>query len=41
MGIPIQSFGMNALASYALSGLVIRTLNLIKSGEDGFACLVL
>lgn len=36
---PFKVFGMNALASYALSGLVIRTLNLIKSGEDGLPAL--
>lgn len=36
---PFKVFGMNALASYALSGLVIRSLNLIKSGEDGLPAL--
>ncbi len=31
---PIKVFGMNALASYAMSGLVIRTLHLIKVGDS-------
>lgn len=30
---PFKVFGMNALASYAMSGLVIRTFNLIKIGD--------
>ncbi|MBK9688166.1 MAG: hypothetical protein IPO65_10560 [Saprospiraceae bacterium] len=30
---PFKVFGMNALASYAMSGLVIRTLQLIKIGD--------
>ncbi|MBK8700107.1 MAG: DUF1624 domain-containing protein [Saprospiraceae bacterium] len=32
---PFVVFGMNALASYALSGLVIRILSMIKIGEEG------
>ena len=39
MGIPIQSFGMNALASYALSGLVIRIEPHQNQGEDGLPAL--
>jgi len=31
---PFKVFGMNALASYAMSGLVIRTLHLIKVGDS-------